>query len=380
MKKMPTHVVHIVTLKSIGGVQTSFLPFFKMAKKESHFKHLIMSQHTIHPFFKELAEDHYNFKTSLINKLRLIYFIISKRYIVHFHNNIGSTAIDQLLRFLPSRNLIFHEYGTAWNAPKKKEVIYKRNELRASKIIACSEATRTVLFEHLNLDKNKIHVVHHTGLIDQLPNNKIERLSITFSVGFIGRLDTPKGVHIFINAAKNLPQHDFFIAGEGVLEDQLKLQAKGAKNIHFLGVQNPIEFISKIDLLIVPSLREPLGNIIIEAGHVKKAVIAANVDGIAEIIDHNINGILISPTEQLRLEKLPKTAVPVPQIVVNPELQKIETPKEIAVDTLCEKIDQLTKNKSKLKSIGEKLNKKINEKFTLEQYFQKVEIIYKTIN
>ena len=52
MKKMPTHVVHIVTLKSIGGVQTSFLPFFKMAKKESHFKHLIMSQHTIHPFLK----------------------------------------------------------------------------------------------------------------------------------------------------------------------------------------------------------------------------------------------------------------------------------------------------------------------------------------
>ena len=42
---MPKNVVHIVTLKSIGGEQTSFLPFFKMAKKESDFNHFIMSQY-----------------------------------------------------------------------------------------------------------------------------------------------------------------------------------------------------------------------------------------------------------------------------------------------------------------------------------------------
>lgn len=377
---MPKKVVHIVTLKTIGGVQTSFLPFFKKAKKESDFKHLIMSQHDVHPFFKDLEEYHINFNLSFWSKLKLIYYIASNNHIVHFHNNLGSNAIDTLLRFLPSRNLIFHEYGTAWNTPKSKQQIYKRNQLRSSKIIACSKAAKTILIQHLNLDSKKINVVYHTGFIDQTPKEKINRLSSKFSVGFIGRFDTPKGIHVFIDAARKLPEYAFYLAGEGVLKSDLMKQAEGTENIKFLGVQNPIDFMSKIDLLIVPSLREPLGNIVIEAGHVKRAVIAANVDGIAEIIDNDINGILIDPTEELSLKKLPELAVPLPQIVVNPNLQKIEAPKQISVKVLSEKINQLAKDSEKRKKLGEELHQKIKGNFTLEKYYKNLESIYKSLN
>ena len=371
--------MHIVSLKSVGGVQTSFLSFFKISKRRSEYKHLIMSQHKVHPFFKELNQDHINFKSSFYNILKLIYFILSKNHIVHFHNNIGSKGIDWLLRILPSKNLIFHEYGTAWNAKKSKQSIYKRNEKRSYRIIACSEAARTVLVQHLGLDKHKIDVVHHTGLIDKYPKKNVKSFSNKFAVGFIGRLDTPKGVHVFINAAKNLSDYDFFIAGEGVLEGKMKILAKGIKNIHFLGVQEPIDFMSKIDLLVVPSIREPLGNILIEAGHAKLAVIAANVDGIPEVIDHGVNGILITPTEKLNIGRLPQNAVPIPKIVVDPENQKIISPKEINVGTLCQNIKNLAEDKQRLILIGEELNKKIINNFSLNIYFEKVEKIYKSL-
>ena len=43
-------------------------------------------------------------------------------------------------------------------------------------------------------------------------------------------------------------------------------------------------FLSKIDILVVPSIREPFGNVIVEAGFSGKAVIASKIDGIPEII------------------------------------------------------------------------------------------------
>ena len=92
---------------------------------------------------------------------------------------------------------------------------------------------------------------------------------------------------MLINSAKKLPGCEFFFAGQGILEDRLRELAKKIKNIHFLGsFKEPLEFISKMDVMIVPSIREPLGNVIIEAGFCKKPVIASNVDGIAEIIEN----------------------------------------------------------------------------------------------
>ena len=49
-------------------------------------------------------------------------------------------------------------------------------------------------------------------------------------------------------------------------------------------------FFKQINLLIVPSIREPFGNIILEAGICKVPVIASCIDGIPEIIDNNVNG------------------------------------------------------------------------------------------
>ena len=64
---------------------------------------------------------------------------------------------------------------------------------------------------------------------------------------------------MLINSAKKLPGCEFFLAGQGILEDRLRELAKDFKNIHFLGsFKEPPEFISKMDVMIVPSIREPL--------------------------------------------------------------------------------------------------------------------------
>ena len=376
---MTKTIVHVVSLASVGGVQTSFMSFMSKAVNESKYKHVIISQHSLNKFFKPLEKYHLNINRSILNKWKFFYYLISRNHIIHFHNNFGSKAINKLLKLVPTSNVIFHEYGTAWNANLDDKIRYKQNQDYSDVVIACSNASKIVLTKHFGLNKDKIKVIYHTGLIN-IPNDlsSEKRYSNDFSVGFIGRFDTPKGIHVFIDAAKKIKEHKFYLAGEGILLESLKKQAQGFDNIIFVGVVNPIRFMSKIDLLIVPSLREPLGNIIIEAGISKKAVIAANVDGIPEIIKNNVNGILLNPTKDLTIGSLPKEAVRIPKIVVDPNTQEIISPKQIDINELTRKINELAINENLREDLGDALYNTVKDKFSIEKYFEELEQIYNT--
>ena len=185
---------------------------------------------------------------------------------------------------------------------------------------------------------------------------------------------------MLIEAAKNLKKYDFFLAGNGPLKNILKNLAKNNKNIHFVDrVKQPLDFISKMDIMVVPSIREPLGNIIIESGYCKKPVIATNIDGIPEIIENGISGILINPDKKLSFFKLPKNSVPIPKFVINPLTLKLQPPKEIDPKKLCKYIVKLEKNSLLRKKYGEKLYKTVSKKFNIENYSKKLEIIYKNV-
>ena len=376
---MEKTIIHVVSLAAIGGVQTSFMSFMTRAIDKSQFRHKIISQHDVNPFFDTIKKHHINISGSFFNKLKFVYYLISTKYIIHFHNNFGSKAIHRLLQIIPVTNIIFHEYGTAWNAKKEDKPIYCQNQDKSNVVIACSKASKTILTKQFDLNEDKIKVIYHTGLIQKPLNLSLsDRYSQVFSVGYIGRFDTPKGIHVFIESAKRLKEVNFYLAGGGVLEEMLKKQAEGYKNIFFVGVVNPLEFMSKIDVLVVPSLREPLGNIVIEAGISKKPVIAANVDGIAEIITNNKNGILINPTDEIDLIDLPENAVAIPKIVVNPITHEIIQPIQLNVEELSEKITDLAKQEEFRNSLGEELYKTVNQQFTIDIYFEQLEKLYNT--
>ena len=144
------------------------------------------------------------------------------------------------------------------------------------------------------------------------------------------------------------------------------------KNVFFVGVKNPINFINSVNIIVVPSIRESLGNVIIEAGFCKKAVIASNIDGIPEIINNNISGILLNPKESISLGVLPSKATPLPEFVVNPNTMKLQMPLELNCDDLVSAIEKLRNNPPLRLKLGKSLNETVLEKFTLEKYFDNI--------
>ena len=376
---MSKKVIHQLSLSDIGGVQRSFNLFLPYAIKKSKFRHYIYSMHDLMDHFIDSKNFYYNINKSFLNKIKFVFFLFSKNYIIHFYNNLGSSSINKLLSLIPSSNIMFHERGTAWNAKEKDIKTYKKNASKAKIIIANSNATKTMLVKRFGIDENKIYVIYNGFFLSNynfIPKNN-KRYSEKFSIGYVGRLDTPKAVHVLIGAAKELPEYDFFIAGKGVLENELKDLAKNFKNINFLGsIKEPLELISKMDVITVPSIREPFGNIIVEAGFCKKAVIASNIDGIPEIIDNGINGILIDPDKEISVNEKLNNGLPIPEVVVNPNTNELQKPKEINPLKLRDSIVELALDHDLRKFYGENLYNSVKKKYNIENYQKEIEIIY----
>ena len=65
--------------------------------------------------------------------------------------------------------------------------------------------------------------------------------------------------------------------------------------IHYMGQQTDVRpYLKAANIFVLPSYREGLSTVLVEAGAMGKASITSNVTGCGEIIENGKNGILIS--------------------------------------------------------------------------------------
>ena len=372
---MKKKIIHQINLVGIGGVQSSFLHYIDFAFKRSKFCHEVFSNFLMDRTYRKLAVKFYNIK-KISALMKFIFRLISKKYIIHFYNNLGSKRLWIVLSLLPVNNIIMHERGSSWNVSSTKKKIVLKNSRKAKLIIANSQASKELLIQKFGLDGGKIKVIYNGFLGDHIKYSKQVK-NKQFTVGFIGRLDSPKGVEVLIKAAKKLIKYKFKIAGNGPLKNFLISESNSFDNIEFVGrVNNPYNFINNIDLLVVPSVREPLGNVIIEAGFLKKPVIASCVDGIPELITDNESGILLMP--KCELDKNFDGTLKHPEYVINGITKKLDQPKNIDYLELSNTIEELADDRKKREFLSNNLNKKVLKNCKLVNYFNQLENVYNT--
>jgi len=131
--------------------------------------------------------------------------------------------------------------------------------------------------------------------------------------GIVGQLTARKGQLELIRAfAKaGVPQSVLLIVGAALFnrdrEYALKLEQEARSlglgdRVRTLGSRNDVSaLMQSMDLLIVNSITEPFGLVIVEAMACGTPVLAAAVDGIPEIIEHEQNGWLVPPRNETAL-------------------------------------------------------------------------------
>jgi glycosyltransferase involved in cell wall biosynthesis len=371
-------VVHVVSLlRGLGGVQQSFISYYKYAQKHSKFKQYVFSTHKKSKRYDGLK----NFFIIKKNFFSFLLHLYSKNSIIYFHNKLSSKKVLYLLKFMPSNNLIFHEHGEAWNVKtQQQKKIYQTNAKLAKTIIVNSIATKHMLVKKFQISEDKLKLAYYGFRDPKIKKTSLNKKNI--QVGLIARLELVKGTHLLIEAANLLKDKNisFLIGGDGHLENELKKLSEGNDKIKFVGnVLNPINFIKDLDILVVPSIREPLGIVNIEAGLCKIPVVASNIDGIPEVVTNNYSGILINPTKKINLKKEYHRQPPLPNLVINPNTYKLIKPKQLDPKILLNAILFLIKNKKLRLEYGQNLYQHVIKKFSIESYFKTLEEIYQNL-
>lgn len=123
-------------------------------------------------------------------------------------------------------------------------------------------------------------------------------------VGFVARLVREKGLLEFLAAAyivcKKIPDTQFLIVGPvdtdrpGALEPDCAASYGVADACYFLGLRHDMpELYALMDVFVLPSHREGFGRVLAEASAMKVPVVATNVRGCRETVEHGHNGLLV---------------------------------------------------------------------------------------
>jgi glycogen(starch) synthase len=122
---------------------------------------------------------------------------------------------------------------------------------------------------------------------------------------FLGRLAPQKGVRNLVAAAGLLedPSAQVLLVGDGPDRPALEREAERIgldDRLHFLGFVAHDELpavLAHADLLVLPSLYEELGTVLLEAMQAGVPIVASKTGGIPDVIEDGVNGLLVPPGE-----------------------------------------------------------------------------------
>jgi glycosyltransferase involved in cell wall biosynthesis len=235
----------------------------------------------------------------------------------------------------------------------------------------------------VRMPTNAIHTISNTTKDDILRLNKSHRLNIAIIhngvdlaeyssyisppsnsgtncynkyIVYIGRLVYYKNLNVVIRAfaavTKQIPDAKLIVIGDGIKRNDWEKLASDlglSQNIKFLGYvrqDEKLRILSRTSALVLPSLYEGFGMVLIEAFAMKKPVLVAKERPFDEIVDDEVDGFLIPSHD--------------PQI-------------------WAEKIILMLSEPSLCKKMGEKGSAKVQEKFNIDYVISQMESLYRSI-
>jgi glycosyltransferase involved in cell wall biosynthesis len=128
-------------------------------------------------------------------------------------------------------------------------------------------------------------------------------------IGIVSKLWEGKGHDLLIRAFKEIRkeklQARLVIVGEGYLMESLKTlvsQLHLSEAVIFTGFLEDVpRIIATFDVAVLPSYFEGMGRVLLEAMAMEKPVVGTRVGGIPDLIEHGLNGYLVSPGNSMEL-------------------------------------------------------------------------------
>lgn len=383
--------IHVLSLDTVGGVEALYSHYLEKAiNAKSSLNYTCVSGKPPHPFFSERFEQ-------LSHKVFLEQYIMGMRLprLLRFIVNIRRGLIEDIVKpncwvfwnrmenKPPPGRAVYYEHGAAWNETTDKG--RKQFLGHCSSIVANSHAAATMLKQRWDVQLP----------IDVVPNPLRPDFSIVekarsmdtgrnIRLGFVGRLVPIKGLFVALHTIKELISRGIpatlDVAGEGELKQAAQVCATRLGIGHLVCWRGCISDISSlydaIDIMLVPSLREPLGLVALEAAARGVPTVAALVDGLTESVLQNKTGICVPPT--LDLEKANEFVIGrhgIPNFVVNPTTQSLAPTKVLDPLHCADAVQRLAENPALYSSFSEAAIEHARSRSDFNGYFQQLQAI-----
>lgn len=266
--------------------------------------------------------------------------------------------------------IIFTAHGWAWE--EQHRPFHERTIIKFLSWLTIMLATHTIAISSttfkegtsLPFVRRKITLIKNgVDAIDFLPRNAArthfgERANITLNsdtilIGTIAELHKNKGLPHAIKACamliKSHPNIRYLIVGEGEERVALSRQIEQhhlQNHVFLLGfINNATRSLKAFDCFLLPSEKEGLPYVLLEAGLAKLPVIATNVGSIPDLIEHAKTGLLVPPKNSL---------------------------------ALAHALSTLLKNTKLRAHVSENLHKKVLQNFSLEKMCEETVALYRT--
>ncbi len=216
----------------------------------------------------------------------------------------------------PHRPWKAEQLGTAYHASSWIEETAYRN---SDGVIAVSRAMKQDVMELYEVPEEKIRVIHNGIDLNQYRKTENRAVLEAYHIDpdqpyvlFVGRITRQKGIIHLVNAIKYIRPKVQIVLCAGApdteeigreMADRVEQARADSDNIinwipKMVPKDDIITLYSHASIFVCPSVYEPFGIINLEAMACETPVVASQVGGIPEIINHNETGLLV-PLEQV---------------------------------------------------------------------------------
>jgi len=300
----PPRVLHVITPSRMAGAETFLARLIRRSDPTQVTQHCVASRSAA---TVEMRMAGMKFETlGIRGKLNLLAMPRIRQAardfhadVLHSHLSTASWWCGWLQRWggPPSIGHVHGFTSAFWHAQQ-------------SHLVACSQAVKRDLIQK-GIRANRVTVINYpVDPNDQKRMRTPTEVRAEFGVdtatpiiGSFAHLSVKKGYRELVRAAElvlnQVPCAQFWCFGEGPLRSELEqqIQAAGiADRVRLLGFRRDVpDLMRAVDVMCLPSHREPFGLVYVEAALAEKPVIACDAGGAPEIICNGETGLLVRP-------------------------------------------------------------------------------------
>jgi glycosyltransferase involved in cell wall biosynthesis len=184
------------------------------------------------------------------------------------------------------------------------------------------------------------------------------------------------GLHALANLLKRSPNFRLLIAGDGpelaTLRETSRLLGV-ERSVSFLGIVRDMSaFYRSLDLFLCPSLREPFGNVVVEANACGCPVLCTDIDGLPEAIVPGETGLCLTPTLSIAdYLSLGVHKPSLPEIVYHPNTDDLRPPLALDPESVSDALWDLAQSPELVDSMSRAGIARVRNTFHIDCYVER---------